>query len=297
MRLLITGAWGEGEAQADRLREMGHEVCFLRQEKDPLPCDPGWPEGIVCNGLFLHHPIEAFTSLRYLQLTSAGMDRVDTEYLRRHHVEVHNARGVYSGPMAEFALAGVLSLYKRLPAFRLQQQSCQWVKRRDLRELAGRRVLILGCGSVGTECAKRFRAFGCAVAGIDLVPREDPAFDEILPLQSLDMELPGADILILTLPLTPETRHLIDARRLSLLRGVLVNLSRGAVIDQKALEAWGGEAVLDVFEEEPLPPDSPLWAKETFLITPHVSFIGEGNAARLTALILKNLEEVTPSVR
>ena len=82
----------------------------------------------------------------------------------------------------------------------------------------------------------------------------------------------------------------MDARRLALIHGVLVNISRGGVIDQAALEHWPGPAVLDVFEEEPLPPDSTLWQKENAIITPHNSFVGEGNRKRLGELILKTLE-------
>ena len=130
---------------------------------------------------------------------------MDLPELRRRGVRVHNARGVYSAPMAEFALAGVLALYKQLRFFTDRQRERRWVKHRGLLELGGRTVTILGCGSVGTECARRFAAFGCRVFGVDLFPRQDPAFSEVRPLAELDALLPETDILLLTLPLTPET--------------------------------------------------------------------------------------------
>ena len=108
MNLLITGAWQDARAQIPALEKMGHSVKFLQYEKDALPCGYDWAEGIVCNGLFLHHPIEKFENLTYIQLTSAGFDRVPMDYVREKGIEIHNARGVYSVPMAEFALAGVL---------------------------------------------------------------------------------------------------------------------------------------------------------------------------------------------
>ena len=290
MKLLITGAWQQAQQHFDAIHALGHEVAFLQQEKDALPCDPAWVEGVICNGLFLHHPIEQFTSLRYIQLTSAGYDRVPMDYVQSHNITIHNARGVYSIPMAEYAVAGVLSLYKRLPFFAANQASHCWEKARDLRELNGSTVLIVGCGSVGTECAKRFRAFGCRVVGIDVAVRQDEAYDEMLPLSQLDDALDCADVVVLTLPLTPYTKGLIDAKRLARIKGILVNISRGAVVDQSALENWNGSAVLDVFESEPLPPTSPLWTKENFIITPHNSFVGEGNAKRLADVILLNLE-------
>ena len=292
MNLLITGAWQQAQDYMDEIRNLGHAVCFLQQEKDALPCAPEWVEGVIGNGLFLYHPIEEFVNLHYIQLTSAGYDRVPMDYIQQHGITIHNARGVYSIPMAEFAVAGVLSLYKGLGRFRDQQKRHEWIKNRELRELYGSQVVIVGCGNVGTECAKRFRAFGCTVIGVDVAVKENISFDEMLPLEKLDNVLTQADVVILTVPLTPETRGMINERRLGLIHGVLVNISRGGVIDQKALEKWDGEAVLDVFEDEPLPPDSPLWHKENVIITPHNSFVGEGNGKRLAELIRKNLERM-----
>ena len=123
-----------------------------------------------------------------------------------------------------------------------------------------------------------------------------PAYETMLPLDRLDETLPGTEILVLTLPLTQETRHLLNAARLALLPedALVVNISRGAVADEAALTAalaagQLGGAVLDVFETEPLPPESPLWAMENVILTPHNSFVGDGNRARLTKLILENL--------
>ena len=146
MNLLITGAWQGAKDHLDALRAMGHEIVFLQQEKDALPVDPAWVEGVICNGLFLHHPIESFPNLQYIQLTSAGFDRVPMDYAKAHGIEIHNARGVYSIPMAEFSIAGVLQLYKQGRFFYENQKARRWEKRRDLMELSGKTVLILGCG-------------------------------------------------------------------------------------------------------------------------------------------------------
>ncbi len=293
MHLLITGAWQDAQRHIPEL-EMRHEIVFLQQERDALPCDPAWVEGVVCNGLFLYHPIERFPNLRFIQLTSAGYDRVPMETVREKGIEIHNARGVYSVPMAEFAVAGVLSVYKGLAQFQRQQERRVWQKSRDLRELSGKTVVIVGCGDVGRECAKRFGAFGCRVLGVNRTVRENPAFAAIAPLPELDALLPQADIVILTLGLSEETRHLMNAERLALLKpgAVLVNIARGALIDTKALETalprLGG-AVLDVFEDEPLPASSPLWEAENVILTPHNSFVGDGNGDRLWQVIFRGL--------
>ena len=295
MNLLVTGAWADAKAHISELEAMGHSVCFLQYEKDNLPCEYSWVEGVICNGLFLSHPIEKFTNLRYIQLTSAGFDRVDTDYVKAHGIEIHNARGVYSIPMAEFAVCGVLQLYKQAAFFRENQKRHLWEKHRGLLELSSKKVLIVGCGSVGNECAKRFAALGCEIIGVDLFLREDSLYSEMLPLSQLDNALSAADVIVLTLPLTEQTRHLMNSERFDCLKGtaVLVNIARGAIIDTEALLKYIdnlGGAVLDVFEDEPLSKDSPLWDKQNIILTPHNSFVGEGNGVRLNKVILANLK-------
>ena len=297
MRLLVTGAWQGAKEHLDTLAAMGHEVAFLQQEKEALPVDPAWVEGAICNGLFLHHPLSGFPNLRYIQLTSAGFDRVPMDEVKAGGIEIRNARGVYSVPMAEHAVWGVLSLYHQAPFFLRNQAQARWEKHRGLLELAGKTVCILGTGSVGTACAARFRAFSCRVVGVNRTVRESAAFDAVLPMDALDDALAMADVAVVTLPLTDATRALLNAGRLGKMKSgaVLVNIARGALIEEAALmdalQNRLGGAVLDVFESEPLPPESPLWTMENVIVTPHNSFVSDGNAARLRDLIFANLRE------
>lgn len=295
MNLLVTGAWNGAKDKIKLLENNGHCVCFLQFEKDKLPCAYEWVEGIIGNGVFLFHPIEKFVNLKYIQLTSAGFDRVPMDYVKDNNIEIHNAKGVYSIPMAEFAIAGVLQLYKQMDFFRKQQKSREWNKHRGLLELFGKTVCIVGCGNVGTECAKRFGAFGCDVVGVDILPREDKNYLKMVGLNEFNKVLPEADILVLTLPLTDDTKHIMDKDKLALLKktAVIVNIARGAVIDTQALaesvKQIGG-AVLDVFEDEPLNNHSPLWDFENVIITPHNSFVGDNNQKRLDEVIMRNLK-------
>lgn len=297
MNLLITGAWQQAKEHMEEIRQQGHSVAFLQYEKDALPCTYEWVEGVICNGLFLQHPIEKFSNLKYIQLTSAGFDRVPMDYVQQHGIEIHNARGVYSIPMAEFVLAGVLQLYKQVRFFYKNQMSQNWDKHRGILELSGKTVCIVGCGSVGTECAKRFSAFGCHVIGVNRTVHKMNSYDQVLGMESVEQVLPEADVLVLTVPLTEETRHLMNERTFSFMKkgAILVNVARGAVVDEKALvkaleEKLDG-AVLDVFEEEPIGDENPLWGMENVILTPHNSFVGDGNAGRLAKVIIKNLED------
>lgn len=295
MKLLLTGAYPYTQQQIETLKAMGHEVVFVQQEKDPIP-DMDTVEYVVCNGLFLYHPIEKFTKLRYIQLTSAGLDRVPMDYIKENQIEIYNASGVYSIPMAEFALSGVLALYKQSKFFLQHQMVCQWEKHRGLLELNGRTVLIVGCGGVGTECAKRFSAFGCKVLGVDLFPAPKEGYENVYPISQMDELLPQSDVVVLMVPLNEETRHLFDKERIAKMKdgAVLVNIARGGIVDTEALmdalrtKLFG--AVLDVFEEEPLGEEHPLWKLENVILTPHNSFVGEGNNKRMFDLIYRNLK-------
>ena len=296
MNLLITGAWQEAKEHIEKIRNMGHEVVFLQQEKEPLPCDYTWVEGVICNGLFLYRPYEKFENLKYVQLTSAGLDRLPAAKMEAEGVEIRNARGVYSVPMAEYALGGVLEIYKRFPQFRESQTRHAWEKRRDLQELSGKTVCILGCGSIGSECARRFTAFDCSVIGVATARRSQPFFEEVVALEDLDTVLPQADVVVVTIPLTETTRHLLDESRFARMKpgALLVNMARGAIVDTDALLAAlkSGHlsgAVLDVFEEEPLGADSELWDLENVLITPHNSFVSDRVQQRMTQVIFENL--------
>lgn len=295
MNLLITGAWKDAEEVIPQLKKE-HNVAFLKWEKDKLPCSYEWIEGVIGNGIFLYHPIEEFTNLRYIQLTSAGYDRVPMDYVQLHKIEIHNAKGVYSIPMAEFALTGVLQIYKQSRLFQENQKMHKWERNRDLLELYGKTVCIVGCGDVGDECAKRFQAFGCHVIGVNRSKKENNLYEKVFEIDKLKDEVVRADIMVLTIALTEETRHLIDRNILQLLKktAILVNLARGAIVDTEALieilpNIKG--AVLDVFEEEPLLEENVLWNMKNVIVTPHNSFIGNGNTERLKKCILYNLAE------
>ena len=297
MKLLITGAWKCSSEQINQIESLGHKVVFMQNEKDNLPCDYAEIEGVICNGLFLHHPIEKFAKLKFIQLTSAGVDRVPMEYAKKNNIEVFNARGVYSIPMAEFAICGVLQIYKQSRFFCENQKDSKWEKSRELLELNGKTVCIVGCGNVGTECAKRFKAFSTRVIGVDLFVREDENYEKIYPLSELEECLSISNVVVLTLPLTEQTKGLMNEKTFAKMKdkSVLVNIARGAVVEEKALiNALDNKllgAVLDVFEEEPLVKDNPLWKRKNAIITPHNSFVGDGNNERLFNVILSNLSK------
>ena len=293
MNILVTGAFQLNSGERKQLESAGHKVFVHGDERAPVDC-PERYEAVVCNSLFLYNPIEHFTSLRVIQLTSAGLDRVPLDDIRARGIALHNAAGVYSVPMAEFAVCGILQLYKQSRFFAANQAQHKWEKHRGLLELSGKRVCILGCGDVGREIAKRLHAFGCHITGVNRTVRNLPDFDEVLPLDKLAEAASACDILVCCIALTPKTRGIVSKEIFDRLHdgALFVNVARGALADEAALTRWlqnGGCAVLDVFEEEPLPESSPLWEMENVILTPHSSFVGEGNRERLITLIMKNI--------
>lgn len=215
--------------------------------------------------------------LRVIQTLSAGVDWLVGKV--PPHITVCNVRGAYDGPLAEWVLGAILAMQRGLIQARDAQARSEWTSI-EPPELAGRRVVILGMGSIGRAIGARLEPFGVEVIGIGRTPREG-----VLGLTDLDRVLPTADVLVNMLPLTPATRGILDARRLALLpdAALVVNAGRGRTVDTAALtaELSAGrlQAVLDVTDPEPLPADHPLWALPNVLISPHIA----GDSAEATA--------------
>ena len=159
-------------------------------------------------------------------------------------------------------------------------------------------MLIIGTGNIGLECAKRFKAFGTTVMGADIFDSKSEYVDEFFYMDSLSAALKTADVVVLTLPLTDKTQHLINKDTLELFKSsaLLVNISRGKIINEEDLCTALSQkklmgAALDVFEQEPLDSKSPLWSMENVSITPHNSFVSDMVKNRLFQLIHKNITE------
>ncbi len=207
--------------------------------------------------------------LRVIQTTSAGVDWLVGRV--PEHVIVCNARGVYDAPLAEWVVGAILAMQRGLVESRDAQLRAEWATI-EPPELAGRRVVILGLGSIGSAIADRLRPFGVDLIGVGRTSR-----DGVRGLADLDEVLRDAEILVNILPLTSETDGLLDGRRLGLLPdgALVVNAGRGRTIETAALVAelrvGRIRAALDVTDPEPLPPDHPLWGLPNVLISPHMA--------------------------
>lgn len=298
IKLLLTGAFHYTEEQLEQLKNSGFEITFIQNERVKTDIDCSEFEAVVCNGFFLYNDIERFRSLKMIQATSAGLDRLPLDFIKKNGIMLKNARGVYSIPMAEWCICRILDIYKYSCFFDENQKNKVWQKHRGLRELSGKRAVILGAGDVGSRTAERLKAFGVKITAADKVKPQYDIYDEYCKMEDLDTVLKESDIIIITLPLTSETRGIFDERRLGILKAdsILINMARGGIVDEKALvsalkKGAPGYAVLDVFEEEPLDKDSILWDIQNLIISPHNSFVSEKNNERMFEVIYKNLNE------
>jgi phosphoglycerate dehydrogenase-like enzyme len=236
--------------------------------------------------------------LRWIHSASAGVDRIATPLVRERGLTVTNARGVFSRPIAEYVVMMSLAIARRLPQLLELQRERTWQPLRG-RELSELTVGIVGYGSIGEEVARLLAPFGCRILATRRHPERgagDAANVELHGLDQLDAVLRASDIVVIAAPLTEETAGLIGAEQLGEMRedAWLVNIARGRLLDEHALRraldaGWIGGAVLDVFSEEPLGPDSPLYRTPNVIITPHTSWASDRVIERSVDLFVDNL--------
>ena len=226
--------------------------------------------------------------LRWVQSASAGVASLLYPEMLASDVRITNSAVIMGDPIAEQALSGIFYLVRNLDIAVDQQRRSEWNKAPFVsdpsmaRELSECRALIVGAGGIGSALARRLSALGCPCVGarrrVDQPVPE--GFERTITLEEIDAELPKADIVVLATPLTPLTRGVLSASRIDCLKpgAIVVNVARGALLDEDALirRLASGQlrgAVLDVFAEEPLPVNSPLWGMRNVLITPHVAAV------------------------
>ena len=247
------------------------------------------------------HAMTATPNLRWVHYISSGMNPTDwLDDLLHRGVRMSTSTGSNAEPVAQIALTGLLLMGRRMHVWIRGQQNKQWLPHRDKDvppDLAGQTVVVVGLGAVGTRFASYARMLGLNVIGVRRSPLnpDDPVDRLVSPSQLADV-LPLADFLVMTCPLTPATRGLIDARTLALLKPTasFINVARGEVVDETALidalqrKALAG-AYLDVYAQEPLPADSPLWDMPTVVMSPHNASSARGNEARGAGIFIENI--------
>ncbi len=220
--------------------------------------------------------------VQWVHATSAGVDALMFPALVDSDIPITNARGLFDRGIAEYVLGAVLMFAKDTLGNLRYQREHRW-QHRDTERIDGRRVLVVGAGSIGGEVARLLRAVGMHVTGLARTARRDERFDEIETSDRLYDLLPSADYVVITAPLNADTEGLFDRRALAAMQPTarLINVGRGAIVRSDDLVAALQQgtiagAALDVVDEEPLPPDHPLWDLPNVMISAHMAgdFIG-----------------------
>ena len=238
--------------------------------------------------------------LRWIQAWSDGVDRLVFPALTGSDVVVTNARGVFDDAIAEWVIAATLAMVSGLHHAIVSQQARRWDDDRHTERLEGKRLLVVGPGPIGRATARRAHDLGMAVAAVGRAPRPDGLFERIGGPEDLHAMVGEADVVLDALPLTPDTRHRFDADAFTAMRRTarFLNVGRGGTVDEgalvDALQSGGiAGAALDVFEVEPLPADSPLWAMPNVIVSPHNCGDFEGWEEQVVAVFIDNLGRFT----
>ena len=300
-RTLVTAISQLTEAQRAKIAAAasahGFEALFFEDERDALDALEdaeiafGGSELLARRGL----------KLRWLCTPSAGVNQFTAPgTFTSPDAVLTNSSGAYGVTIAEHIVMVTLQIMRRQPEHAEMVRNRVWERGLAVRSIRDSRVTLLGTGDIGREAAIRLRSFSPAcLVGVNR-SGHNPAslFDRAAPESELDALLPETDLLVVSLPGTPETFHMLDARRLSLLPdgAIVVNVGRGSIIDQaamlKELQSGRLSAALDVFETEPLPPDDPMWTCPNLVLTQHTA----GNMTlpytvnRIVSLFLEDFE-------
>ena len=294
----------DSEREAFRSAAPGAEHLFRPVEDQTRSAATATAEELARATVIIGNPapraLTGCKNLKWLQTWSAGVDPYLLPNVLPEGTMLSSAVGSYGPAVSEHMLAAVLALMKRLPAFRDCQRDRLWSDTRSVLSFQGATVLLLGTGDIGSHFAQKAKAMGARTIGLNRHPEKPlEGIDELHSFAELDQWLPQADVVAMSLPSTPETYHMMDLRRLGLMKknAILVNAGRGDGVDCTALaevlkagRLWG--AALDVTDPEPLPEDHPLWDCPNLLLTPHTAGGDRMDATirRIAAIALENLK-------
>lgn len=295
MKLLVTRSLSEDDLK--HIREVATDIEVVLAGTEEEAIEKARDVEILFAGRFNQAIFQQAHRLKWVQAGSAGVERfLSIPGFVESPVILTNARGVFDQPIAEHVLAMILSFTRGLHLLRDQQLQGVW-KYIPPSDLVGSTLGIVGLGSIGKELARKAQALGMRVLAIRRHPqRAEVPVEALWGIEGLPELLRQSDHIVLSLPLTPETRHIIGRDQLALMKptAYLYNIGRGALIDEKALiealqEGQIAGAGLDVFEREPLPSESPLWKMPNVILTPHEAGASPSNHYRLMTLFLDNL--------
>ncbi len=300
MKALFTYHYGKEKMKA--IRDLGYEIIHIHESEISNCEEVKDIKVLVCYNPFNNLDITKLNNLKWIQLSSIGIDQAPLDYIKAKGIILTNNKGGYSVPMGEWIVLKILEIYKNSKYFYQRQIEKKWKLSTDVYEIYGKNVGFLGTGTIAQEGAKRLQGFGMKVYGLNTKGRDIEYFDKCYAVSEIDELLAISDIVVCTIPYTKETHNLLDYERLGKMKdgSVLINVSRGNIINEKDLirkineDKFMGVA-LDVFDHEPLSKDNSLWEYENVYITPHNSWVSQMRNERRFTNIYENMKRYIES--
>lgn len=240
--------------------------------------------------------VEQAPHLKWIMVISAGMDQMPFGTIEQQNILVTNVRGIHKIPMAEYVISMLLQVYRQEKLLIYNERTNHWDKSVKMREISGNTMLIVGTGAIGQEVARLAKAFQMKTLGISRSGRQADFIDATYRINKLDTVLPKADFVVSVLPSTEETKYLYSFNHFKLMKNtaIFLNMGRGDVVSSEDIlkavkEREIEHAILDVFEQEPLPEEHPLWQEDNITITPHLSGVSTSYVTRSLDIFMKNL--------
>jgi phosphoglycerate dehydrogenase-like enzyme len=286
-----------GDKHVERIRHSVSESVVVRDNPSAATPDELAEAEIIAGfpDLFAAGVIERAPRLRWLHSFSAGVETAPFDLLRDRGIVFTNASGIHGQQMSEQIFGMMISFSRGLHISLQNQWQMRWSAEHRVDELYGKTLLIVGAGHIGQETARKAKAFDMRVIGIKRHPAPMEYFDQVRGPSDLHASLSEADYVVALVPLTPETYHLFGEVEFAAMKptAVFLNFARGDVVDEDALvnalqSGLIAGAGLDVFHQEPLPPDHPLWRLQNVLITPHNAGLSPQYNARAVDQFLRN---------
>lgn len=297
MKVLFT--YDYGQEKMDAIRALGFDVDYKYEGSLTKEDDLSEYEVLVCYNPFSQIDVSAMKKLKVIQLSSIGFDQLPIDICLEKKITVLNNQGGYSIPMGEWIVMRMLEILKLSHEIGSNQRKHKWKINTQVMELYKKKVVFLGTGTIAGEACKRLQGFDCEIIGLSRSGKAKDYFDDVKTMADHEHLLSTADIVVVTLPSTEETKGYLTVERMKMMRkdAILINVARGDLIDEAGLiallqEGWFKGVALDVFNQEPLICESELWDIDRVLISSHNSWVSEMRNERRFAMIYDNLQAI-----
>lgn len=286
-----------GEEKMNKIKTLGYDLIYIPEKEISNTNNIKDIDVLVCYNPFDNLDISILNNLKWIQLSSIGIDQAPTELIHRKNMILTNNKGGYSIPMGEWVVLKILEMLKNSKYFYKNQVNKQWKLNSSLLELYNKTIGFIGTGSIAKESAKRLQGFDANIIGLNTKGQNVEYFNKCYGINDFEYMISLCDIVVVSIPYTDKTHHLLDENIFKKMKDnvYIVNIARGSIINENHLIKYikNGKirgVALDVFEEEPLKSDNPLWEMKKVIITPHNSWISEMRNERRYNIIYENMK-------